>query len=234
MNRLYRILTPVAASVAALLGVVAAAADGPSVATVTATLVDGTGAAIGNVQLNQDASGAVTIVLDASKLPAGPHGIHFHAAGKCEGPAFTTASSHFNPAAKTHGLDSPTGPHAGDLPQVDGATVSQGYYTSTTNRISLTGGATSIYDADGTALVIHAAADDQVTDPTGNSGARVACAVLAAPNPALAVPPVAPGPPNTGTGLEGESGSSTALVASIVLAAVALAGATLRLARRPG
>ncbi len=231
MPRLYRIIATFAAATAALLSVALATADGPSVATLTATLVDSTGAAIGNVQLNQDAAGTVTIVLDASKLPAGPHGIHFHATGKCEGPGFTTASGHFNPGGKTHGLASAGGPHAGDLDQIDTASVSQGYYTSTTTRVSLTGGATSIHDVDGTALVVHAAADDQVTDPTGNSGARIACAVLAVANPALAKPPVAPGPPNTGTGVTGDSGSNTALVAGIALAALAVGGAGLRLGR---
>lgn len=233
---LYRILTMAAASAAALASVVFATAEGPSVTTVTATLVDSTGVIVGNVQLNQDAAGVVSIVVDASKLPAGPHGVHLHATGKCEGPGFTSAGGHFNPAGKTHGLSSPTGPHAGDLAGIDTTTVQQGYYRTTTDRISLTGGPTSIFDADGSALVVHATADDQATDPTGNSGARIACAVLAPPNAALAAPaaprPAAPGPPNTGTGGNGDGGSSTALVAGILLVALAGSGAAWRLGRQ--
>lgn len=196
----------------------------PSVMAVTATLVDGTGAAVGNVQLNQDADGTVQLVLDATKLPPGPHGIHLHAAGVCEGPAFTTAAAHFNPGNLKHGLTSPAGPHAGDLPQIDSTTVKLGYYTVTTTRISLTTGKASILDADGTALVIHAGADDQVTDPTGNSGARVACAVLAAP-----ARPVVPGAPTTGNGLaQGDGGSRLAYVGFAALTALAAGWLLLR------
>ena len=197
--------------------------NGPAIKTITSALYDGTGKLLGNVQLNQDAGGVVQIIVDASALPAGPHGIHFHAAGICEGPKFTTASSHFNPGAKKHGLASAEGPHAGDLPQVDSATVSQGYYTVTTDRISLTVGATSIFDADGTALVVHAVADDQVTDPTGNSGDRIACAVLAAPDASLATPTRAPGPPATGNGTAGGDADPFApgLAGAALLAALA-------------
>ena len=230
MHRLLGVLVYSATSALALAGVAAAIADGPSVATTTGTLVDGAGVVIGNVQLNQDAAGVVTIVLDATRLPAGPHGLHLHATGTCEGPGFTTAGGHFNPAAKAHGLASAAGPHAGDLPQVDGTTVSQGYYRTTTTRVSLTAGATSIYDADGTALVVHASADDQVTDPTGNSGARIACAVLAGPNAALA-PRTAPLPPNTGSGLVDQRASRAALIVALALTA-ALAATGVGVARR--
>jgi Cu-Zn family superoxide dismutase len=126
---------------------------------------------------------ALTVnVTAAGALAQGAHGIHFHAVGKCDGPDFTTAGGHFNPANKQHGLDNPNGPHAGDLPNftVGPSTASQGGYTftATTNMISLTPGPASIFDADGTALVIHAGMDDEKTDPAGNSGSRVACAVL--------------------------------------------------------
>lgn len=147
-------------------------------------LVDGSGNQIGNVQLVQTANGvAVTVsVTNASVLKAGDHGIHFHAVGKCDGPDFASAGAHFNPTSKQHGLNNPNGPHAGDLPNftVGPSTASSGGYTFTamTSMISVSPGATSVFDADGTALVIHANPDDDRTDPTGNSGGRVACAIL--------------------------------------------------------
>ncbi len=148
------------------------------------TLIDGSGNAIGTVQLAQTASGvAIAVsVTSASTLKPGDHGIHFHSVGRCDGPDFASAGPHFNPTNKQHGLQNPSGPHAGDLPNftVGPSTVSgSGYaFAATSSMISLSPGPTSIFDADGTALVIHVNADDERTDPSGNSGGRVACAVL--------------------------------------------------------
>lgn len=148
------------------------------------TLIDGTGKQIGTVQLAQTTNGvAVTVtVTGAGALAPGDHGIHFHAVGKCDGPDFASAGGHFNPTNKQHGLDNPNGPHAGDLPNftVGPSTASQGGYTftATTSMIALTPGPTNIFTASGSALVIHANPDDEKTDPAGNSGGRVACAVL--------------------------------------------------------
>jgi superoxide dismutase, Cu-Zn family len=203
--------------------------SGTAVESLTATLLDTSGAPIGTVQLHQDAAGVVLVRIDAAGLPAGAHGVHLHAAGVCEGPGFTSAGGHFNPASKKHGLESPEGPHAGDLTQIPGSFTGTGTHTATTNRVSLTPGTTTIKDADGTTLIVHASADDQVTDPTGNSGARVACSVLAAPMPATpvaATPTRAPGPPNTGTGVADGGGARLPLALGtvmLVLAAGALA-----------
>jgi Cu-Zn family superoxide dismutase len=194
------------------------------VKTITASLVGPDGASLGNVQLSQDANGVVQVIVDTSQLPAGPHGIHVHTTGACQGPAFTSAGGHFNPAARVHGLDNAAGPHAGDLPEIDADSVGQLEYTATTDRISLTGGAKNIFDVDGAALIIHASADDQVTDPTGNSGTRIACAVLAAPNPALATPK----PPATGSGTMTGDSSPTLLIAgaaALLVIGCAMAGA---------
>jgi Cu-Zn family superoxide dismutase len=96
--------------------------------------------------------------------------------GKCEGPTFMSAGSHINPSGARHGAKNPNGPHAGDLPNATGD--AETHYVAKTMRVTIDGGAAAIFDADGTAIVIHAAPDDEMTDPTGNSGARIACGVI--------------------------------------------------------
>ena len=209
-----------------LVAVAPASADDPAysgtaVTSLTATLLGTAGTPIGTVQLHQDAAGVVLVRIDAAGIPAGAHGVHIHQTGKCEGPAFTTAGGHFNPGNKKHGLSSAEGPHAGDLAQIPAAFDGSGTHQATTDRISLTSGPTSIQDADGSALIVHAAADDQATDPTGNSGGRIACAVLAAPQPS----PSAPLPPNTGTGSSTRDGSTTAAAGIAVIALACALGA---------
>jgi Cu-Zn family superoxide dismutase len=140
-----------------------------------ADFADADGNAIGNAALLEE-SGGVRIRVTVNSLPPGEHGIHIHAVGKCE-PPFTSAGGHFNPLAKKHGTLNPEGPHAGDLPNLS---VSAG---GSASADVLAGGVAleSLFDADGSALVIHAGPDDYKTDPTGNSGARVACAVIRRP-----------------------------------------------------
>jgi Cu-Zn family superoxide dismutase len=111
---------------------------------------------------------------------AGEHGIHVHAVGKCEPDAFTTAGGHFNPTGKKHGLNSAEGAHAGDMPNLMLDGQGNSTYGTTLAGISLGSDAGSLFDADGSAVVIHAGPDDLVTDPAGNSGARVACGVVSA------------------------------------------------------
>ncbi len=143
----------------------------------TAELMNTSGQKIGTVTL-VERGGAVELQVEATGLEPGTHGIHFHQVGLCEAPGFTTAGSHFNPLDKQHGLESPTGAHAGDLPNLEADASGKASYKTTTERVTLGEGQLSIFDADGTALVIHAQADDQMTDPTGNSGGRVACGVI--------------------------------------------------------
>jgi len=240
--RLLPIAAPVAASLALVATSVMAEAPGPAVpsgnavTSVTGTFIDAAGNRVGNVQLHQATDGTVKIIADATLIPSGAHGIHVHGVGVCE-PAgkFASAGGHFNPGGRQHGLNNPAGSHAGDLPQIDGKSVEQGYYTATTKAISLTSGPTSIFDADGTALVIHMSADDQVTDPTGNSGDRIACAVLAAPNPALATPTASatPRPPTAGIGTSEADGTSrtVAIAAAFAMAAGAFVAGVRRFAR---
>ncbi len=151
------------------------------VAVAGATLTDSAGHTVATVGLWQEAGGLVHVDVDATGLSAGDHGIHFHSVGSCvaaSSPAFSSAGGHFNPLAKQHGLSNPAGPHAGDAPNLTIGANGTGKARFTTDRISLTSGATSLFDADGSSIVIHAAADDQTSQPAGNSGARVACGVV--------------------------------------------------------
>ena len=147
----------------------------------TADLKDKDGKTVGRAVLREQSDG-VLVRMEVSGLTPGSHAVHVHAVGKCDPPAFTTAGGHFNPAGKKHGLKSPTGPHAGDLPNMLVAKDGSGRLEAKTDAITLRPGATSIFDKDGSALVIHAAADDYVTDPTGNAGDRVACGLIVAGN----------------------------------------------------
>jgi Cu-Zn family superoxide dismutase len=153
-----------------------------SVAQAVAVIYDVNGAPIGTAQLWQDSNGLVNVEIASLALPAGTHGIHFHAVGKCEGgtTAFSTAGAHYNPLGKEHGLQNPNGPHAGDAENIVTPPGGIGKVAFSTGRVTLTPGTISLFDADGSAIVVHANADDQVSQPAGNSGARVACGVVRA------------------------------------------------------
>ena len=145
--------------------------------TATAELKTVDGRTVGTANLSQVPAG-VRVVLDARGLPPGPKGVHIHAVGTCDPPDFNSAGPHFNPDNKKHGLQNPEGPHAGDLSNLTVGADGNGRLESLNDRIALDAGPKSVFDADGAALVIHAAADDFKTDPTGNSGARLACGVI--------------------------------------------------------
>lgn len=132
------------------------------------------GQAIGTVRM-WETPGAVSFRVEANGLAVGRRGLHVHGVGRCDAPAFTTAGPHWNPASRKHGLANPQGPHAGDLPNVPVAANGTLRETVVLSGASLA----ALRDADGSALVLHAGEDDNVTDPSGNSGNRIACAVLA-------------------------------------------------------
>lgn len=149
------------------------------------TFIDLEGAEAGSVMLTQ-ADGSVAISGDAMGLEPGEHGIHFHMTGDCDAAGkFESAGGHFNPTDHKHGLENTEGPHAGDLPNLTVGDDGAAAIDLTSDMISLTEGEDGyVFDEDGTALIIHAAMDDQMTDPSGNSGDRLLCAVIeAAPAP---------------------------------------------------
>ncbi|MCI0348772.1 MAG: superoxide dismutase family protein [Acidobacteriales bacterium] len=124
-------------------------------------------------------SKAARIKLNVRNLPAGEHGIHLHQAAKCDPPDFKTAGAHFNPTNKKHGLENPEGHHAGDMKnfkvKADGTSSDTVYVSDVTLDSAV---ANSVFANGGTSLVIHAKADDMKTDPSGNSGDRIACGVI--------------------------------------------------------
>lgn len=147
--------------------------------TAVADLRDANAVPVGRAVFTQSLpNGGVWIEVVISGLSPGAHGIHIHAVGSCIAPAFASAGGHFNPESARHGLESPGGPHAGDLPNLmatPGRTVA---YRVASYRITLGPGPLSLFDADGSALVVHAQPDDNISDPAGNSGSRVACGVI--------------------------------------------------------
>jgi Cu-Zn family superoxide dismutase len=111
-------------------------------------------------------------------MAAGAYGAHIHTTGRCDGPGFESAGGHWNPTDHQHGKDSPRGMHKGDLPNLLIGADGRGTMEVTIPQASIGGPVNRLLDADGAALVIHASADDYRTDPSGNSGARIACGVF--------------------------------------------------------
>jgi Cu-Zn family superoxide dismutase len=162
----------------AVLALAGCAGVGAIADTQTVTLRDATGRTVGTALLTPATEG-VQVVLSTNGLPAGVHGVHIHMTGQCDPPEFTTAGGHFNPTSRQHGTENPSGPHAGDLPNMTVDANGRGSLSAIARGVTLDGtGANSLRKAGGTALVVHASADDYRTDPSGNSGARIACGVI--------------------------------------------------------
>jgi Cu-Zn family superoxide dismutase len=163
---------------AAVLTLYGCAAAGAIANTHTITLRDASGRTVGTALLTPATEG-VQVVLQASGLPAGVHGVHIHQTGQCDAPDFTTAGGHFNPTSRQHGTQNPAGPHAGDLPNLTVDANGRGTLNAVAMGVTLEGeGANSLRKDGGTSLMVHATADDYRTDPSGNSGARIACGVI--------------------------------------------------------
>ena len=138
-----------------------------------ATVKSADGKNIGTATLLPAGDG-MRLALQVSGLPAGDHGVHIHAVGKCEGPKFESAGAHWNPRDKLHGLENPQGPHAGDMPNLTVGEDGAGIVNATLPGTNVE----ALFDEDGAAVVVHAKKDDQRTDPSGDSGDRIACGVL--------------------------------------------------------
>jgi len=136
-------------------------------------LIDSAGRQIGTVVAWQT-TGGISFRVSASGLPHGLHGIHVHPIGRCDPPDFASAGTHWNPTGRQHGLNNPNGPHAGDLPNVEVA--ANGVLSQTVVLPNAT--MAQLLDADGSSIMIHANADDYVSQPAGNSGPKIACAII--------------------------------------------------------
>lgn len=174
-----RQITPLAVALAGALGAGlsathAAAQDGGAA---TASLMDPDGNPAGQVQLMAIPNG-VHITAELENLPAGTHALHIHETGDCQAPDFESAGGHFNPTGASHGWLSPGGPHAGDLPNIhvpDSGSLTVEHFNI---MVTMDEGENTVFDQDGSAIVIHEGADDYQTDPAGDAGSRIACGVI--------------------------------------------------------
>ncbi len=146
-----------------------------SVPHASAVLYDAGGREVARAQLSQGSTG-IRIVIQGSGLKPGTAGVHLHTVGRCDAPDFASAGPHWNPTGRQHGRYNPVGMHLGDLQNLKIGADGRTRLSTTAYRASLG----DLLDTDGAAVVIHADADDYRTDPSGKSGARVACGVISA------------------------------------------------------
>jgi Cu-Zn family superoxide dismutase len=139
----------------------------------TATMVTAAGQPAGRATA-REVGGGVRFTLDVSGMPPGQHGAHVHTVGRCDPPDFQTAGPHWNPTGAKHGTNNPQGPHLGDLPNIVIGSDGRGTLSFVMPGATMAG----VLDPDGGSMMVHAAADDLVTDPSGNSGGRIACGVF--------------------------------------------------------
>lgn len=159
----------------------AASADTLPAALAIADLTDANGKNIGSVSANESDAG-LSLILTVTGLTPGEHGVHIHETGNCTPPDFKSAGGHWNPAGKEHGLENPKGSHEGDMPNLVVKDDRTGKLETTIAGGHIASGDNPLLDADGAAFVIHAGKDDQMTDPSGDSGDRIACGVFEQPS----------------------------------------------------
>jgi Cu-Zn family superoxide dismutase len=150
----------------------------PAVATAVATLEGRSDVQLSGQATFTETTGGVRVTLDLTGTPPGPHGVHLHEIGDCSAPDATSAGAHFNPTGSHHGGHDTAERHAGDLGNIEVGADGVGHLDLTVPGLTVAPGPTSVV---GRAIVVHADIDDLTTQPTGNSGARIGCGVIAAP-----------------------------------------------------
>jgi superoxide dismutase, Cu-Zn family len=156
-----------------------AATPGAPAGGVTVELQGRDGQSMGGARLEPEGDGVRVSIRVTGLTPNQEHGLHFHAVGRCEGPTFESAGGHFAPHGRQHGSENPQGPHAGDLPNLRANAEGVADTSFVTNTVRLASGVEQgLFQQGGTALVVHAQPDDYRTDPSGNSGDRIACGVI--------------------------------------------------------
>jgi Cu-Zn family superoxide dismutase len=149
-----------------------------SIKAASAKLNDAAGKEVGVVALRQTEGEGVWLNVSLDGVPPGPHAFHIHETGKCEG-NFESAGGHYAPASKKHGVLAEGGPHAGDMPNIHVPNSGRLNLEIFARDVSLEKGASNtLFDEDGSALVVHAGVDDYKSQPSGNAGDRIACGVV--------------------------------------------------------
>jgi Cu-Zn family superoxide dismutase len=152
--------------------------ESPSSLIANAGIVDADGRILGLAEFRESRLG-VRVEVTLRDVLSGKHAMHIHAAGKCDGPDFASAGGHFNPNGGRHGIAGAPGSHAGDLGHITVGSDGRGHVTLMAPHLSLNkAAANGLTFGAGTALIIHASSDDEMTDPAGNSGARIGCGIV--------------------------------------------------------
>ena len=161
----------------ALLGGMLAACVGAAAQaeTASATLAPTAGNTVAGTVTFTQKGDKVAVDAKISGLTPGGHGFHIHEKGDCSAPDATSAGGHFNPAGKPHGAPGSPDHHAGDMPMLQADANGHATLTADLSGASIGSGAGDIV---GKSVIVHKDADDYKTQPTGNSGARVACGVI--------------------------------------------------------